>query len=55
MGLLEQLQQYHGEGISPVTGLPTGASELERLAEERKRREIEAYEEESMAPNTTRE
>jgi len=47
MGLLEQLQQYHGEGISPVTGLPTGASELERLAEERKRREIEAYEEES--------
>lgn len=47
MGLLEQLQQYHGEGISPVTGLPTGAAELERLAEERKRREIEAYEEES--------
>jgi hypothetical protein len=47
MGLLEQLQQYHGEGISPVTGLPTGASELERLAEERKSREIEAYEEES--------
>jgi hypothetical protein len=47
MGLLEQLQQYHGEGISPITGLPTGASELERLAEERKRREIEAYEEES--------
>jgi hypothetical protein len=45
--LLEQLQQYHGEGVSPDTGLPTGASELERMAEERKRRELEAYEAES--------
>ncbi len=42
--LLKQLQQYHGEGVSPDTGLPTGASELERMAEERKRKEIEAYE-----------
>ena len=44
--LLEQVQQYH-RGISPYTGLPTGASELDRLAEEQKRREIEAYENES--------
>ena len=45
-GLLEQAQQYFGLGVSP-TGEATGANLLEQQAEERKRREIEAYEAES--------